>query len=196
MATTDRAEAIREIAEAVGCRVPYVRSVVSGELQEKMRGRVSYELAHRIVIAARAYSEIPDFAALGPVMTEHGQWEPLPDLERNWNLPLKGQLKEILGDEVYLKLLESRGGKRLFVAKDPYSSELSNEIGIEGARRLSAVFGGEYIKVPLDREFRALAYREQKLSNARIALRIGLTEHGAQQLFARLKARERHSEKA
>lgn len=101
--------------------------------------------------------------------------------------PIGQDLLDLLGDTGYLVLLESHSGIRLFVPKDPDRSKLQLILDIENLRRLSDCYGGEYIKVPLDREFRAGKYRDQGDSNARIARRIGITESAVERLFSRVK---------
>ncbi|PCI03865.1 MAG: hypothetical protein COB78_05790 [Hyphomicrobiales bacterium] len=99
------------------------------------------------------------------------------------------QLLKRLGPDGYLQLLENYGGIRLFVPKSVERSELTTAIGFENVRLLSERHGAEYIKVPLDREYRAKIYRAQGLSHARIARRLGVTENAVEKLFIRDRRR-------
>ncbi|EHS51513.1 hypothetical protein PDO_1904 [Rhizobium sp. PDO1-076] len=98
-----------------------------------------------------------------------------------------GDLKQALGDDGFFALVEAHAGMRLYVPADPGRSELPTTIGLETASRLSKVYPGGYIKVPLAREFRALRYREAGLGNRDIARRLGLTETGLEKLMKRAR---------
>lgn len=101
--------------------------------------------------------------------------------------PLAETLTELIGVRAYLALVEHYGGTRLFVAKTPSRSGLSDKIGHEAAEKLTEAYAAEYIKVPLDRELRARHYKTQGLSNAEIARRLGITESGVERLFKRVR---------
>lgn len=98
---------------------------------------------------------------------------------------LTDELMDALGEEGFLALTEAHGGVRLYVPKDALGSQLSSEIGTDHAARLSKLFPGGYIRVPLAREFRARHYRSCGDSNSMIARRLGLTEAGVDKLFSR-----------
>jgi hypothetical protein len=98
---------------------------------------------------------------------------------------LTTELHEALGDAGFLKLTDTHGGIRLYVPKEPHGSTLASEIGIDNAARLSKMFSGGYIRVPVAREFRARHYRRQGESNSMIARRLGLSETGVEKLFKR-----------
>jgi DNA-binding NarL/FixJ family response regulator len=100
---------------------------------------------------------------------------------------LVGELMTTLGDDGFFALVEAHAGMRLYVPADPARSELPQAIGYDHAARLSKVFPGGYIKVPLAREFRALRYREAGLGNRDIARKLGLTESGVERLFGRVR---------
>lgn len=99
-----------------------------------------------------------------------------------------GELMETLGDEGFFALVEAHAGMRLYVPADPGRSELPQTIGFDHAARLSKLYPGGYIKVPLAREFRALRYREAGLGNRDIARRLGLTESGVERLLRRARS--------
>lgn len=102
--------------------------------------------------------------------------------------PITEALTELIGKSAYLALVEHYGGTRLFVPKTPERSVLSDAIGDEAAAKLAQAYAAEYIKVPLDRELRARHYKNDGLSNAAIARRLGITESGVERLFKRIRA--------
>jgi len=82
-----------------------------------------------------------------------------------------------IGAEATLKLLELHGGTRLHIPKHPNQGvRIAREIGLANARALAAHWGGDYLKVPLCRHWRARVYRSQGLSYADIARRLGVME--------------------
>lgn len=98
---------------------------------------------------------------------------------------LTSELHDALGDAGFLKLTDAHGGIRIYIPKDPHGSALAGDIGIDNAARLSKMFPGGYIRVPVAREFRARHYRRQGESNSMIARRLGLSETGVEKLFSR-----------
>lgn len=103
---------------------------------------------------------------------------------------LTEELLDLLGEDGLFRLAEAHGGTRLYVPGNIDRSELPAQIGIDNAARLSNLFPGGYIRVPLARVLRAKRYRENGESNAQIARRLGLTEHGVQRLLSRQRKRE------
>jgi len=103
---------------------------------------------------------------------------------------LTAELHELLGDEGFFKLTDVHGGIRVYIPKVAPGSTLASEIGVDHTARLSKMFSGGYIRVPVAREFRARHYRTLGESNATIARRLGLTETGVEKLFRRA-AKER-----
>ncbi len=102
---------------------------------------------------------------------------------------LTTELMDILGEDGFFTLTESYAGVRLYVPGDPARSELPAIIGHDNAIRLSNVFPGSYVRVPLARTFRAMRYRDAGLTNREIARRLGLAENGVEKLFIRVKKR-------
>ncbi|WP_374410645.1 hypothetical protein [Novosphingobium colocasiae] len=93
----------------------------------------------------------------------------------------------VVGEEATVALAETFGGTRLYIpssAKDGHP--ITRTIGREAARALCDKFGPAAIRVPLARELRARRYRAEGLSNARIAVRLGITEGGVRSLFKRI----------
>lgn len=95
-------------------------------------------------------------------------------------------LQAILGEEGFVRLCQELGGTRIYVA---YTMRDDNDvveaIGREAADKLSRALAPATIRVPLARRERALFYRRQGLSDARIARRLGMTENGVGKLFSR-----------
>lgn len=103
---------------------------------------------------------------------------------------LTDELMQALGDDGFFALTEAYGGTRLYVPGNPDRSELPAAIGHDNAIRLSNLFPGGYIRVPLAREFRAARYRDGGASNRDIARRLGITEGGVDRLFQRRLSRQ------
>ena len=126
--------------------------------------------------------------------SRRGEWQPNgPDIFDHGIDDRREMFRRALGDEAYLRLLESYGGCRLAVPFDPARSKLSHAIGIDAARKMAAAFGGDYITIPLDRPFRAIALRERGHSARQIALALGVTENGVSRLFWRLRDAEKRN---
>lgn len=104
---------------------------------------------------------------------------------------MKAELLALLGPEGYLLLLEHYAGVRLYVPKmgSSHPTQLIDDLTLAHAKKLSEQYGAEYIKVPLDREFRALAYRQRGFSTRKIVRLLGLTESGLERLWSRLRER-------
>lgn len=102
---------------------------------------------------------------------------------------LKGDLRKLLGPEGYLLLLEHYAGTRLYVPKMSIANtnQLVDDITIDHALKLSEAYGGEYIKVPCDRDYRAIAYKRKGFSTRKIVRSLGMTECGLRGLYNRLE---------
>ena len=99
---------------------------------------------------------------------------------------LKLELQGILGMEGFVQLCQELGGTRLYVAyamRDDHDAVQA--LGRDLANKLSRALAPATIRVPLARRERALFYRGQGLSDARIARRLGMTENGVSKLFGR-----------
>lgn len=96
------------------------------------------------------------------------------------------QLQSILGTDGFIRLCQVLGGTRLYVSysfRDDH--ELVEAVGRELADKLSRAMAPANIRVPLARRERALHYRAQGLSDAKIARLLGITENGVGKLFRR-----------
>lgn len=87
-------------------------------------------------------------------------------------------LTDRIGAEATLRLIELHGGTRVHVPKFPNQGvKLAREIGLAQAKALAEVWGGDYLKVPLCRYWRARVYRQRDgLSYPEIARKLGVTE--------------------
>ena len=96
-------------------------------------------------------------------------------------------LVALIGEVATIRLAEAYGGTRLYVpARLADDHPIASAVGMSAASVLSKAFASSSIRVPLARDLRAEHYRQEGLSHARIAVRLGLTEGGVQSLFKRL----------
>lgn len=97
-------------------------------------------------------------------------------------------LDEILTHSEMIALAEAFGGTRLHVPRLMTTKHrIARAIGIDGAKRLWDAFGEGPVNVPLLREERAVAYRTNGDSFAKIARKLGLTEKGVAAMFKRMR---------
>jgi len=98
------------------------------------------------------------------------------------------ELIDVIGEQSTIELAEAFAGTRLYVppsVSDDHAIALA--IGPSAADAFCKFYSSGTVRVPLLRELRAKHYRAIGLSNARIAVRLGLTETGVEKLFQRLK---------
>ncbi len=98
-------------------------------------------------------------------------------------------LLRLLGPADLIRLVEYRGGVRLYVPHEIDGTDLPAHVGDEAAVKLIRRWGGSYIRVPLARELRARHYRAAGMSNAQIAIRLGMAETSVDKLFHRMPAK-------
>lgn len=104
---------------------------------------------------------------------------------------LLGQLREKLGDDLTLALLEAHGGRVVYVPKEPREGQdLAALLGLDGARKLAQLYGGENLPVPVGRNFRIDAHTRAGLSVPEISRRVGAGERAVR------LARQTHGIKA
>ena len=99
------------------------------------------------------------------------------------NEDLSAELRALLGDDAFLKLVEAFGGLKPYISARGDADALTAAIGAEAAVALARRHGGNKLNVPLARAFRARKYREAGQSDAEIARRLGITLSGVQRLF-------------
>ncbi|MBX9595079.1 MAG: hypothetical protein K2X46_11995 [Roseomonas sp.] len=95
---------------------------------------------------------------------------PPPPAEVAW-------LSGIIGADATLRLVEERGGTSIFVPREVnQASPLAQLVGLGNARRLSEVYGGDYIAVPLLRWWRVRVEKARGLKDREIARKLVMTE--------------------
>lgn len=95
---------------------------------------------------------------------------PPPPAELAW-------LADHIGADATLRLIEAHGGTRLYVPEKPnQGSPLARLVGLSQARALADRYGGDYIRVPLARNWRVRLYRQRGETYPAIARRLGITE--------------------
>jgi hypothetical protein len=82
----------------------------------------------------------------------------------------------IIGADAALRLVEARGGTRVYIADGERAQILAEIIGVDGARAMADHYGRGEIKVPVARRWRILCCRAAGLSYQAIALRAGTSE--------------------
>ena len=96
------------------------------------------------------------------------------------------ELLEVIGADALLKLIEARGGTRVYIPDDPENSGMPGLIGAEAAQALTKHYGRGSITVPLAKAWRAAHYRRvEALSHAAIAMKLGMSEDAVQKLLRR-----------
>jgi hypothetical protein len=95
---------------------------------------------------------------------------PPPPAELAW-------LTDLVGPAPLLRLIEAHGGTRLYIPKDPNQGmPIARLLGLDQARALAQRCGGDFLKVPLARNWRVRLYRARGDSYPAIARALGITE--------------------
>ena len=98
------------------------------------------------------------------------------------------EIISVIGEEAAVALAEEFAGTRLYVptrVRDDHA--ITHAIGREAAEKLHAHYSPATICVPLLRELRACHHRRAGLSNAKIAVRLGVTEKAVARMFSRMR---------
>jgi len=95
------------------------------------------------------------------------------------------RLVERIGAEAALKLLEARGGTRLWIPESAEGGVLAGIIGLDAAQAMHRHYGKGEIKVPLGRPWRVLCYIAMGLNRQQAALRAGCTENTVHDILSR-----------
>ena len=102
---------------------------------------------------------------------------------------LSKDIVDLIGDGPFIALAEAFGGLRHYIphhlTRGGKPTALVEAIGEEAALKMISRFGGDYLRIPLAREIRAVKYQSEGLSNRKIARRLGITETGADKIFSR-----------
>ncbi|SIP95700.1 hypothetical protein [Bosea sp. TND4EK4] len=93
---------------------------------------------------------------------------------------------DLVGADATLKLLEARGGTRLWIPERSEDSTLAEIVGLDAAVQLYRKYGAGEIKVPLGRQWRVLCYIAMGLNRSQTALRAGCTENTVHDILQRL----------
>lgn len=84
------------------------------------------------------------------------------------------RLRELIGDEATLALVEARAGNRIYAPRERHASSLLAEIvGVDAAAKIADEYGGETFVVPIAREWRIEVYTQRGLPVPEIARRVG-----------------------
>lgn len=104
------------------------------------------------------------------------------------------RLVKMVGPEAALALVEARGGTRLYVAQTPEGSEIEKIAGLDAAKKLSAQYGRDWLRVPLARPWRILCYRAAGMSYRAIARKAGCTDANVWEVLKRHDAVSRQGD--
>jgi len=83
--------------------------------------------------------------------------------------PAVERISAVIGLDATLALIEEYGGNPIYIPTQPIpDSPLVATIGWEAAEKLCAMWGRDYLKVPVARQWRILVYHSRKMSYAEI----------------------------
>ncbi|WP_235889711.1 hypothetical protein [Brucella haematophila] len=113
------------------------------------------------------------------------------------NNSLIAELIDLLGEEGLIRLADAHAGIRLYVPSpsNVSRSQLVDSLGSDIVTKLSRRYGGDGFTVPLIRDMRARRDRDQGLSNAQIARRLGIREDAVEKIFNRSPVKYRPKKK-
>lgn len=94
-------------------------------------------------------------------------------------------LVSLIGHEATLRLLEEKGGTRVYVSDPAEGRVLAQIVGLDAAAAMRSKYGSTRIKLPLGRQWRVLCYKAMGLSRPKIALRAGCSETTVDQIVQR-----------
>ena len=84
------------------------------------------------------------------------------------------RLRELIGDEATLALIEAHPGQRIYMPRDRHArSDLAKIVGVDAAQKIADEYGGEAFVVPVAREWRVEVYAERGMKAPQIARRVG-----------------------
>jgi hypothetical protein len=95
---------------------------------------------------------------------------------------------DLIGADATLKLLEARGGTRLYIADSKEGGLLAGIVGLDAAEAMRRHFGKGEIMLPIGRPWRILCYIAMGLSGPQAALKSGTSEkvvHSTLQRYGR-----------
>lgn len=99
------------------------------------------------------------------------------------------RLVDLVGEVGALRLIEERGGTRVYIADyatapDP-EAELARLVGLDGAVAMYERYGRGWHKVPVARPWRVLCYLAQGMKRTQVALRAGCSENTVDDIVRR-----------
>lgn len=92
---------------------------------------------------------------------------------------------DLIGAEATLKLLEARGGTRLWLPQKAADGMLAGIIGVDAAEAMTKHFGSGQIMLPIGRPWRVLCYIAMGLNRTQTALKAGTSEKVVHQILQR-----------
>lgn len=95
------------------------------------------------------------------------------------------RLVALIGEEAALRLLEARGGTRLWIPAKTAEGVLAGIVGLDAAEAMYRQYGAGEIKVPFGRQWRVLCYIAMGLNRTQAALRAGCTENTVHDILQR-----------
>ncbi|MBR7651437.1 hypothetical protein KCX83_03770 [Brucella oryzae] len=107
------------------------------------------------------------------------------------------ELIDLLGEGGLIRLADQHAGIRIYVPSPSNvgRSQLVDTLGIDIVTKLARRYGGDGFTVPLIRDMRARRDRDQGLSNAQIARRLGIREDAVEKIFNRSPVKYRPKKK-
>jgi hypothetical protein len=95
------------------------------------------------------------------------------------------KLAELLGEAAALRLVEARGGTRVYVADPDPETELARIVGLDAAAAMHDRYGRGWFKVPVARRWRVLCYLAQGMNRTQTALKASCSENTVDDIVGR-----------
>ena len=95
------------------------------------------------------------------------------------------KLVELLGEAAALRLIEARGGTRIYVADPTPETELTQLVGLDGAAAMHDRYGRGWYRVPVARPWRGLCYIAQGMNRTQAALKAVCHENTVDDIIRR-----------
>jgi len=92
---------------------------------------------------------------------------------------------DLIGAEATLRLLEARGGTRLWIPQKAADGVLAGIVGLDAAEAMAKHYGSGEIKLPLGRPWRVLCYIAMGMNRPQAALKAGTSEGVVHQILQR-----------
>lgn len=94
-------------------------------------------------------------------------------------------LVDMVGEDAALRLIEARGGTRIYVADPAPGTELAKLVGLDGATAMHERYGRGWVRVPLARPWRVLCYLARGMNRTQTALKAGCSENTVSDIVGR-----------